>query len=51
VDFCRTRFKLLPTEKAKAAAERPAGESTKNVVHILRERARRITNKRSLRKS
>ena len=50
VDFCRTKFKLLPTEKAKAAAERPATESARNVIHTLRERARRITNKRSLKR-
>lgn len=48
VDFCRTKFKLLPLEKSRARESQPMNERTKNVIHVLRERARRITNKKRL---
>ncbi len=50
VDFCRTKFKLLPTERQKARETQPMTEKARNVMHVLRERAHRITNKKSLRK-
>lgn len=50
VDFCRTKFKLIPNEKAKARAEQPMTEKSRDVMEVLRNRARRITNKRSLKK-
>ncbi len=51
VDFCRTKFKLLPTEKQKALANQPMTEKGRSVMDALRERARRITNKRSFKKN
>lgn len=50
VDFCRTKFRLLPTERQKARAEQPMSERVKNVINVLRDRARRITNKNKLKK-
>lgn len=51
VDFCRTKFKLLPNEKAKSRAEQSMTEKARNVMDVLRDRARRITNKRMLKKA
>lgn len=50
VDFCRTKFKLLPTEKAKARAEQPMTDRGMVAWNAMKERARRITNKKMLKK-
>ena len=50
VDFARTKFRLIPTEREKARAEQPMTEKARNVMNVLRERAHRITNKKSLKK-
>lgn len=51
IDFCRTKLKFASVEKAKARAEQQMTEKARNVMDVLRDRARRITNKKMLKKS
>ena len=51
VDFCRTKFRLLPNEKQKARAEQAMTETGRTAWDALKARARRITDKKKLKKS
>lgn len=50
VDFCRTKFKLLPTEKAKARAEQPMTETGRAAWNAMKARARRIVGKKTMKR-
>jgi hypothetical protein len=51
VDFCRTKFRLLPNEKQKARAEQAMTETGRTAWDALKARARRITTKKQLKRS
>lgn len=50
VDFCRTKFKLLPLEKGKALAEMPMTDTGRASMQAFKERARRISNRKNLKR-
>lgn len=50
VDFCRTKFKLIPNEKPRALAEQPMSNTARAAWNALKERARRISNRKNLKR-
>lgn len=51
VDFCRSKFKLIPTEKSKALSSLPMSETGRAAWKAFKDRARRISNRKNLRSS
>ena len=51
VDFCRTKFKLLPTERKDALAAMPATNLGRKAWESFKARARRISNQKPLKRS
>lgn len=50
VDFVKTKFRWTPTERAKARAEQPMTDRSMVAWNAMKERARRITNKKAFKK-
>lgn len=50
VDFCRTKFKLLPTEKSEAMKNLPMTETGRSAWNAFKDRARRISNRKNLKR-
>jgi hypothetical protein len=50
IDFCRTKFKLIPTEKTKALAEQPMSNTARAAWNAFKERARRLSNRKNLKR-
>lgn len=50
VDFCRTKFRLIPNEKPRALAEQPMSNTARAAWNALKERARRISNRKNLKR-
>jgi hypothetical protein len=46
VDFCRSKFRLLPSERPKALAEQAMTATGRSAWDQLKARARRISDKR-----
>ena len=51
VDFCRTKFKLLPTERNKALAAMPSSNTGRKAWEAFKARARRISNQKPMKRS